>query len=373
MPTIYLDECGYTGEDLLNEQQPIFVLASMICSQQKAQAIKDEFFSDFKGEVLKHSVLKRKKRNQEAIKAFLLSIKPESDVNTAIRFAVKRFVASGKMVDLLIEPTMYADGIDLYERGGNIATSNMIYTLAPLAIGVGRFQRILDYFVKAIRTRQKHFYDSMMNEINSAIKASQHRELAEKCLSFYQIADWKQGYRNLIPGLPENILDLSLDFAIDIACAWREKYQNGETLDIIHDESSNMAKQELIWKTLISDNMPPALVGYDRRTRRFPIGINSVSFETDSKHIALQLTDVLAGAIATGIRWALGTRSADDTYGKMIGELIPHHIMDMGIDGIVPTSDVTPEDLDTDGPKYEDPLLYTGLALQRAGVLKKRT
>lgn len=368
MPTIYLDECGYTGEDLLNKEQPIFVLASLACDEQTAKEIKNEYFGNFQGDTLKHSILKKKKRNQEAVKNFISSIRSHSKIKTIIRFAVKRFVASGKMVDLLIEPTVREEGIDLYERGANIATSNMIYSVAPLAIGESRFQHILDFFVKAVRTRQKHFYNSMMDEINKAISTSQHREMAEQCLSFYQIAHSKQGYENLIHDLPDNILDLSLDFAVDISCEWREFFKNGEIINIIHDKSSNMAERELIWKTLVSADMPPALVGYDRRTRQFPIGINNVSFEADQNSLGLQLTDILAGAISTGIQWALGTRSPDDAYGKMLGEMIPQHAIDLGLDGIFPTRDVTPEELDTEGPVYDDPLLYTGLALRNAGI-----
>lgn len=371
MPTIYLDECGYTGEDLLNKEQPFFVLASMICDEQTARSVRNFFFSDFQGQALKHSVLKRKKRNQEAIRDFLMSISPDAGIQTVIRFADKRFVASGKMVDLLIEPTVYDAGIDLYEKGANMATSNLIYLCAPLAVGNGRFQRILDYFVKAVRTRQKHFYDSMMNEIDKAIASSPHQEMARETLGFYQIAHREQGFDNLIIGLPKNVLDLSLDFALDISCAWREKYRNGETLQVVHDKSSNMSKQERIWSVLTGSDMPPATVGYDRRIRKFPIGIDSVNFASDNDCISLQLTDILAGAISTGIQWALGARSPDEHYGKMIGEILPERMPALEINGIFPSRDVTPEDLGTDGPKYEDPLLYTGLALRREKLADK--
>lgn len=371
MPTIYLDECGYTGEDLLNKDQPFFVLASMLCDDQTAKSARRSFFSDFQGQTLKHSVLKRKKRNQEAVRDFLMSIGSGTGIETIVRFADKRFVASGKMVDLLIEPTVHDAGIDLYERGANMATSNLIYLCAPLAIGKNRFQRILDFFVKAVRTRQKHFYDSMITEIDKAIASSPHQEMAKDTLSFYQIAHREQGFKNLILGLPKNVLDLSLDFALDISSAWREKHRCGEKLQMVHDKSSNMSKQERIWSILTANDMPPAIVGYDRRIRKFPIGIDSVSFASDTDCIGLQLTDVLAGAVSAGIQWALGTRSPNDHYGKMIGEILPERMPTLEINGIFPSRDVTPEDLGTDGPKYEDPLLYTGLALRRANLIDK--
>lgn len=366
MTTIYLDECGYTGEDLLNKEQPLFVLASLACDENTAKAIKDKFFAKFQGPSLKHSALKKKSKNHESIRDFLANIGGESDIKTIVRFAVKRFVASGKMVDLLVEPTMFADGLDLYERGGNMAMSNMIYMVAPLAIGDAKFQRILDLFVKAVRTRQKHFYDSMMEEIDSAIRKSPHPEMASDCLSFYQIAHARQGYAELIQDLPENALDVSLSFALDISAEWRKIINKDEDIVIVHDKSSNMAKQEHIWKALISPDMPPALVGYDRRTQQFPIGINDVSFGSDEQLVGIQLADILAGSIAAGMYWLLVERSPGDKYGQMMGEVLKERILDLRIDGIFPSRDVTPQDLGTDGPKHGDLLLYTGNAIRQA-------
>src|SRR5947209_5137779 len=69
--TIVLDECGYTGEDLTNREQPVFVIATHLLSEEQCQKMKAEFFPNFTGTELKHSRLQGKRRNEEAILALL--------------------------------------------------------------------------------------------------------------------------------------------------------------------------------------------------------------------------------------------------------------------------------------------------------------
>ena len=45
---LYLDESGYTGEDLANRDQPIFVLAGLA-----VEGVEEKFFSEIKAAELK--------------------------------------------------------------------------------------------------------------------------------------------------------------------------------------------------------------------------------------------------------------------------------------------------------------------------------
>jgi len=67
---IFLDESGYTGEDLKNKDQPIFVLASTNLKEQECRAIFKEVFSGIQAEELKHSTLTKKPSGQERIVNF---------------------------------------------------------------------------------------------------------------------------------------------------------------------------------------------------------------------------------------------------------------------------------------------------------------
>ncbi len=53
MPTFYVDETGFTGEDLLEVNQPIFVEATHNYSEAETKKIIDSIFSGVKATELK--------------------------------------------------------------------------------------------------------------------------------------------------------------------------------------------------------------------------------------------------------------------------------------------------------------------------------
>ena len=59
MQTIFLDESGYTGEHLLDTDQPIFALASHHISERSCEELKRRFFGRVQARELKYSQLRR--------------------------------------------------------------------------------------------------------------------------------------------------------------------------------------------------------------------------------------------------------------------------------------------------------------------------
>src|SRR5207249_11198249 len=105
--------------NLLDPDQPVFVLASVQLSSSSATALIGS-----RPHELKFANLKRSQTGQRRIIELL-----DSSVLTEDRVILsgfhKPFMAVTKLVDLLVEPLFYAKGIDLYERGGNLAMANM--------------------------------------------------------------------------------------------------------------------------------------------------------------------------------------------------------------------------------------------------------
>jgi hypothetical protein len=122
--TIFLDECGYTGEDLADLDQPVFVVGSHDLSEDEAGVLKQTYFAGVKADELKHSSLQRRAGHQAAVIEFLSHVLPTD--RARLSMAHKQYALVPKIVDLLIEPVMYRDGIDLYDRGGNEALSNVL-------------------------------------------------------------------------------------------------------------------------------------------------------------------------------------------------------------------------------------------------------
>ena len=75
--TVFCDESGYTGSNLLNLDQPVFVLATLMAPE--CRELKDQFFRAVSADELKHSKLSGNLSQQKQILSFLghLSANPE--------------------------------------------------------------------------------------------------------------------------------------------------------------------------------------------------------------------------------------------------------------------------------------------------------
>jgi len=59
-----MDECGYTGQDLLSAEQPIFTMATFRADEEECRALKRKFFADVRADELK---LARRRAQREMI------------------------------------------------------------------------------------------------------------------------------------------------------------------------------------------------------------------------------------------------------------------------------------------------------------------
>src|SRR5688500_737946 len=106
MQHAYLDESGYTGRDLLNEQQPLMVLSALFIPESDAAALRSKYFPKFRGPELKHSSLARRPAYWEP----LLALHREClESHRAISFvAEKRYLCVLKLLDDCVEPVFHA-------------------------------------------------------------------------------------------------------------------------------------------------------------------------------------------------------------------------------------------------------------------------
>lgn len=75
--------------------------------------------------------------------------------------ADKRYALIGKMVDLIVEPAMHMSGLDLYDRGANLALTNVMFAL----LGSGSHDTLLGLFQKMIRTLEFADFEEFAGEL----------------------------------------------------------------------------------------------------------------------------------------------------------------------------------------------------------------
>lgn len=344
---LFIDECGYTGEDLYNQDQPVFVLASIYLPEEHCAELKNKYFSKVKAIELKHSRLSRYPTQQDMIIDFLRNMVKESD---SVKFAIahKHYVLVTKIVDLIIEPMAYEDGLDFYQDGLNIAFSNILYLLTPKYAGEDFFKNMLLSFQRMMRERTDSAYEAFFRPL---FENKFHKNL-EELFIFIKAHHLRYG-PTFLDTTPRESLEIAFAEAFVLVAEWSKFIQGNFSL--IHDKSSGMAKNKKAWDKVLHPDVPPKVVGYDRRKMYFPIRAEKTDFERSHDFAGLQIVDILAGAMARCIKWSLQGKVDHDEYAKELFSFLPESF---GGHMLWPSSEVTPDGLGTVGPKAEDAIQH---------------
>lgn len=358
MLDVYLDEAGYTGTDLMSRDQPVYTLASVALSDDVAQQLAARCFPGVQARELKHSKLSFYRRGRGQILDFMraLAEHPASASAVAIH---KEAVLIGLLVDFWIESTLYVHGVDLYEGGANIGLRNVTYLTLQALLGDDGRREFLRRFQVMLRDRTVFSYDSfwgMLDEIRR-----QHPHFDDDLFGLYAMANARLGGIRHLWSLPRHLADLG-DYAfLQTVSHWREKTE--DTIRLVHDETTTLTRNQDRWRAIISAEVPPAIVGQDRRAMRFPLNA-SLELANSASYVQLQLADIVAGATAAVFQVAAGRASKHPDYVDALREssLMGHCL----IGGVWPTADVTPEQLETQGPNHGDAASLIGTIVARA-------
>ncbi len=344
---LFIDECGYTGEDLFNIEQPVFVLASLYLPEEDCKELKCKFFSKIQAKELKHSRLSKYPRQQDMIIDFLRYMSQKSE---SVKFAIahKRYVLVTKIVDLIIEPMAYEDGLDFYQDGLNIAFSNILFFLTQKLAGKQFYESMLQNFQKMMRKRTYEAYEAFFKPF---LEKKFHKDL-EELFVLLKAHHFRYG-PNFLNTIPKGSLDIAFSEAFILVAYWSESIKGNFSL--IHDKSSSMAKNKKAWNKVVNPNVPSKIVGYDRRKMTFPIRAEKTDFEDSKDFAGLQLVDLMAGAMARCMKWIIQGQNNNDEYAKELSSFLPKSF---GGHMIWPGLEVTPEELGTIGPKGEDAIQY---------------
>ncbi|CAM3213254.1 DUF3800 domain-containing protein [Corallococcus sp. ZKHCc1 1396] len=356
--TLFVDESGFTGEDLFNKDQQVFVLATHSLSEEECRDFKAKFFGKVQATELKHSELRRNENQREMVLSALRELAGTCVGRIKCAVVHKKYAIVGKIVDYTVEPCMRLDGEDLYLRGGNIALANMMHSVLPVFIGADFFEKMLKLFQVMMRTREPVNYRAFFRFLADADLTEDARGI----VSMIEIAQYKLGF-GYYNSLGKNSLDVSLTSALGLMARWRHENPIPNALDVIHDSSSKMSKQKHIWDALVDPGVPPAMVGYDRRVMTFPLALRSTRFEPSPSYAGLQIADVVAGAVEYALSCMIGVK--DNEYGRELLEVLGG-VNFFVADQVWPRREVSPEEMGTDGEKHGDILGFTGGLIEGA-------
>jgi hypothetical protein len=345
---IYLDESGYTGEDLLKEDQPHFVICTHAIDENTCAEIKAKYFSEVQAKELKHSQLASRGKQARMLLNALRDLTDNHYDKILVGVSDKRYSLLAKIVDLIIELSMHRAGYNLYKRGGNIAMTNVMYMC--MGLDPPYLDRILRAFQRWMRERSLQARTEFAQRLAIPHPMEQIDDFRQRIVAALKHV----GYGGVLRGLDRGVLDLSLSTAMNLIGMWRWRIDD-EPFQLIHDQSTNMAKQKRMWDALVSETARPAVVGYDNRKRKYPLNVSETKFVDGKTSAALQIADILAGATSAVLKRS--TSSSTDEYTNGLQELWSNKPLDGYY--FLPSTAISPEEMGTVGDDGEDPLEYT--------------
>ncbi|EGR1072233.1 DUF3800 domain-containing protein [Vibrio cholerae] len=122
---VYFDESGFTGNKLLDVQQPIFCYASVVIEDEEAKLLVDHIIKKYKiqnGEI-KGGKLVKKNKGRRAIDEILTALHGKMKVSVSD----KKYALAGKFFEYIFEPSLARINSIFYQLNFHKFVSTMLY------------------------------------------------------------------------------------------------------------------------------------------------------------------------------------------------------------------------------------------------------
>lgn len=296
--TIYADETGFTGGDLLNREQPIFAIATTDLADEAAGNLLRTAFPNYQGDEFKFSNIWPRPKSKRRVVGFGELIGKQAD-NVFSYFIDKRFCALTKVVDFLVEPLAHDAGFDFYAQQFARRYTNMFHYGLVMFGEPELYERIVRLYQSFVRAPTRETLKAM--EISYGLMASSGPiELREFLSMAARGAATFLRFHELEAHRGSN--DIQFTALLASIGDWRGRVT--EDLAIIHDQSSNFFRREEAWSAMTNSDIPEQLhqAAGDSSFIQYPLRVVRTEAVDSRNSFSVQLCDVLAGLVARGLR-----------------------------------------------------------------------
>ncbi|MGH3696707.1 MAG: DUF3800 domain-containing protein [Pseudonocardiaceae bacterium] len=283
-PVVYADETHNTGEHLRDADQPVFAVAGVHLDDGLANDIVDsvkESMQKGAGEP-KYTRLSRRSRGR----AILLSAFEALPENSAKVFiADKKFMTISKIIDLGIEPLMFAAGYNMHADESARTLAHMVSIIGPVVGNSRKFDKVLDTFVAFVlqRSIDPDDYLSATEEYLATVEGDR----SALRMAFLPSRNW---FIELVAkrnnGLHMDTLDPAVPTVVAVCRAFAKILG---PIRLVHDQSDVIARNKNLLLSTFPDPADPS-----RRTD--PIGVKEIDFGNSHEIAQLKIADWVAGA-----------------------------------------------------------------------------
>jgi hypothetical protein len=324
---LYFDEAGFTGYNLLDPAQPIFVIASSDVGEEEARDILAASFPRYQGNEYKFSNIWNS-GNRNGLITFAKRFRPLA--NRAFTYIIfKKFAVLTKVVDFLIEPMMTNAGYDFYAEGFCWKYANYIH------YGLTEFAppELLDAIIAAYQEFSRNPNEDTLARLQwrLGVMAQSIGEPVQIFLDQMATgASLFRRYNNLATFRGSD--ELQVTTMIASIGHWRVRH--AEDFDVIHDDSSNFLRHREMWERITNNNVPRQLHGMGDGTMvEFPLRVVSTRAVDSRTSYAIQFCDMLAGLASRHFNLQLADEDRD-----FMNDVVRAGLCELTFNGIRPAT-----------------------------------
>lgn len=331
---IAFDESGNTGSDLLDKDQPVFVLASVRLTPKQAADLK-KIISTQSKELKFNRLKKYNKYHSEIIS--LLNNDLISDETVKIALFHKEYCIWVHTVDRLIEPLAYSDGIDLYENGLNLAFTNLLFYCTPVFCDKEIIEQYKSDFIELFKYRNKASKFKFYNTVQKLIATSKN----DYGSTLSPILASSQVIQDILKDWDPYNFDSTLTGFISLIDSWGRK--TSDKFNAYVDNSKPLSHFQHLVDKVKSTYIEQEEIGTDRRTLQLPLKLDEMNFVDSKSNEVVQIADLIAGAANHYYRAMANDKFKDELSEKIAGT----KLVKLLHSPVWPHQAFTPEELDT--------------------------
>jgi hypothetical protein len=334
LPVVCFDESGNTGQDLLNEDQPVFVLASTRLNADDGLAIA----RDLAGVRAAEAKFSKLRKTEAGCRRILKMFEDPRLSPDSVRITIyhKSFMITTKIVDTIVETFHYDHGIDLYENAANLGLANLLHMVMPVFCGADEFRELQVRFVDMVRRKSDLTIDAFYAQVDLLRRTNTDAEFSS-CLSM--LAATRSVVHEAIHDMDPTALDPAIPAFVEQAAQWTATI--GTPFELVHDESTALDVDQHRMALLMSVKEEPRVFDYMGTRCAFPIQATGIRLADSRCMPQLQVADVIAGSIARLMR-ARARRTPDG----FADDLARSGLVRLISGGVWPDREVTPQGLE---------------------------
>jgi hypothetical protein len=280
-----IDESGYTGFDLLNQEQPFQGATAIAIEDDEAARLILEHFPRLQAAELKYRALSRRKGNHPRLLALMREILSHHKCVTHV--CDKRFLLLLKFLDYAVEPFYYERGIDFYENGQNYSLASILYYIGPQLLG----DQAMASLERAFQDAMKLKTPAALAKLVACAQQTKWQELPEAMGPLARFAAPECLGAIATPGATTDIA-----LVIVIALITRMEAMSDGPYRVEHDQSKNLLTYHDVLQRQIDHVGNVEFRQSQIASIRFPLKLTAVTQVDSKRSPAVQLADIMIGA-----------------------------------------------------------------------------